>query len=332
MASSLDFLIVMAVLYLVECVRRVGPDELTLDRRLYSGFRLKRPAPYPNNAHWGWVMLNPLRPDGPSFSLRPTACLLADDPGDIPIEGAVLRNLDGARFDLDGINEVCATLRRRTSNIRRIALALLAVCFGLFPACLFFLGLRATLLPAAAATLLASMCIAVLYRRIAKLIAPCTTALDLYGNVAKFALYPISAIRCMDLLSRDSLEAFDPIAVATVLCGREQAARLAARELVILRYSVPQEVHTDSRATVAEYRAASLQLLESFVTQQRLPVRAFIDPPAQPDQTCETYCPACGVQFRLSEGVCPDCPNIFLQPLRRPKRLQPVESKEEAHA
>ena len=29
MIDSLDFLIVMVILYLVECVRRVGPDELT---------------------------------------------------------------------------------------------------------------------------------------------------------------------------------------------------------------------------------------------------------------------------------------------------------------
>jgi len=38
MIDSLDFLIVMVILYLIECLRRVGPDELTLDRRLHSGF------------------------------------------------------------------------------------------------------------------------------------------------------------------------------------------------------------------------------------------------------------------------------------------------------
>jgi hypothetical protein len=123
----------------------------------------------------------------------------------------------------------------------------------------------------------------------------------------------------MDLLSRDSLAAFDPIAVMTLLCGREQAARLAARELVILRCSAPpREVNTDSKLAIAEYRAARLQLLEWFITQQGLPVRALIDPPHQTDETCETYCPVCGAQFRLSEGVCPDCPDVLLQPLGDP--------------
>ena len=94
-------------------------------------------------------------------------------------------------------------------------------------------------------------------------------------------LYPISAVRCMDLLSRDCLATFDPIAVATALCGSEAGARLAARELIILRCAVTtQGVDSDSKGAIAEYRAARLQLLESFVTQQGLPVQALIDPPA----------------------------------------------------
>jgi len=332
MVGSLDFLIVMAVLYLVECVRRVGPDELTLDRRLRSGFRLKRPAPYPNSARWGWVLLNPLRPDGPTFSVMPSACLLAD-PGKCPTEEACLRNLDAARFDLDGIKEACAATRRRTSSIRTITLALLAVCFGLFPAGLFFLGLQAALVPAAAAVLLVSMCIAALYRRNAKSITPDMTIPDLYGNVARFVLYPISAIRCMDLLSRDSLAAFDPIAVTTVLCSSEEGARLAAREVIILRCGVmPEDMDSDSRAVLAAYRAARLRLLESFIARQALPMQPFTDPPKRCDETCETYCPACGVQFRLLEGICPDCQNIVLQPLPISKRLQAVGSKKEEHA
>jgi hypothetical protein len=199
------------------------------------------------------------------------------------------------------------------------------------PACTFFLGLRATLPPTAATVLLSSIYVAALYWRSAKLIAPSATALDLYGNAIKVALFPIAAIRCMDLLSRDCLAAFDPIAVTTVLCGREQAACLAAREMVILRCGTPQELGTTSRVMIAEYRAARLQLLESFVAQQGLPVQAFIDPPSQTDETCETYCPACGAQFRRADGVCPDCPNILLQPLHTLKCLQ-SGSQEQEHA
>lgn len=332
MVDSLDFLTVMVILYLVECLRRVGPDELTLDRRLHFGFRLKRPVPYPNSTHWGWILLNPLRPDGPTFSLMPAAGLFAES-GSLPADEVSSRNLDAARFDLNGIKEACAELRGQTSGVRRMTLALLAVCFGLFPACLFFLGVRATLPPAAVVVFLASICIAALYRRSIRLIAPRTPALDLYVNMAKLVLYPISAIRCMDLLSRECLATFDPIAVATVLCGCEAGARLAAGELIILRCTVtPQGVDSDSKGAMNEYRAARVQLLEWFITQHALPVQAFIDPPAPSDESCLTYCPVCRSQFRLPEGACHDCTGILLQPLRISKCRQAVGSKEEGHA
>jgi hypothetical protein len=332
MITSLDFVIVMAGLYLIECVRRVGPGELTLDRSTRSGFRLKFPVPYPNSTRWGWVMLNPLRPDGPTFSLMLAPSLIAE-PEDISTDAAFSRSLDATRFDLDGIREGWATLGDETCGARTIALALFAVCFGLFPGCILLLGLKAALPPTAAVVLVSSIYIAALYRRSAGPIAPGATALDLYGNLVKLVLYPIAAIRCMDLLSRDSLAAFDPIAVTALLCDREQAAHLAARELVILRFSLPpQEVNTDSKLAIAEYRAARLQLLESFVAQQGLPVQAFIDPPAQTDETCKTYCPVCGAQFKRATGVCSDCPSILLQPLRTVKRLRGVGSEDEEHA
>jgi hypothetical protein len=327
MVSSLDFLVVMAVLYLVECVRRVGPDELTLDRRVLSGFRLKRPAPYPNDARWGWVLLNPFRPDGPTFSLMLSPGALTHS-GRMSGEKTSLRNLDPTRFDVDAINEAFATIRKRTSGLRRLVLVLLAVWFGLFPACLFCFGLRATLPPAAAVVFALSVCAAALYQRNAKLIFPTTTILDLYGKVMKFVLYPISAIRCMDCLSRDAMAAFDPIAVTALLCGHERSACLAARELIILRCGIaPQNLDFTAGPAITEYRAARHQLLESFATQLKLPVQAFMDPPVQADNACKTYCPVCRAQFRLSEGVCPDCPDVFLQVLGDPsasRRLAPA--------
>src|SRR5712692_2734704 len=190
MVGSLDFLTVMVILYLIECFRRVRPDELTLDRRLESGFRLKRPVPYPNSTHWGWVMLNPLRPDGPTFSIMPAGGLLTDIGTLPPDEEASFKNLAAARFDLAGVSEACAALHQQTSSVRRITLALFVVWFGLFPACLFFFGLRVTLPPAAATILLASICIAALYRRSVRLIAPRTSALNLFGNMAKLVLSP----------------------------------------------------------------------------------------------------------------------------------------------
>jgi len=325
MTLSLDFLAVMVVLYLMECLRRVGPDELTLDRRLGSGFRLKWPAAYPNKARWGWVFLNPLRPDGPSFSLTPAVCLI-ENFEEIRSADLCIRNLDAARFDLDRIRDTCVTLRQQTVGIRRATIILLVACFALFPACLALIGLRATLAPAAVVALLVSMFIAGLYVRWAKVIAQGTTSLDVYGNAVRLMLYPFSAIRCADLLTRNSLAAFDPIAVATALCSPEKAARLALTEIAILRYGVlPQE------SDIAEYRAARLELLDSFVKKQGLPVQELIGP-RQAETCCQTYCPACAAQFRLVEGVCPDCRDIVLQPLQSSNPLPLFRAQEESNA
>lgn len=315
MIGSLDLVLVIAALYLVECLRWVGPDELTLDRRILSGFRLKRPAPYPNDARWGWVLLNPLRPDGPAFSLMLSPGALTH-PGRMPGEKTSPRSLEPTRFDDDPIIEAFAILRRRTSGLRKLVMVLLAVWFGLFPACLFRFGVRATLRPAAAVIFAVSACVAALYQRNARLINPGITAMDLYGNVTKFVLYPISAIRCMDYISRDTLAAFDPIAVTALLCGHERSACLAARELTSLRYGIaPQDADLAVRSAISEYRAARRQLVESFAAQLKLPVQAFMDPPAQSDKASKTYCPICRAQFRLSEGVCPDCPDVLLHSL-----------------
>jgi hypothetical protein len=315
MIGSLDLVLAIAALYLVECLRRVGPDELTLDRRTLFGFRLKRPAPYPNDARWGWVLLNPFRPDGPTFSLMLSPGALTH-PGTMSGEKTSLRNLDPTRFDADAISEAFALIRRRTSSLRKLVMVLLAVWFGLFPACLFRFGVRATLRPAAAVIFAVSACVAALYQRNARLINPEMTAMDLYGNVTRFVLYPISAIRCMDYISRDTLAAFDPIAVTALLCGHERSARLAAMELTSLRYGIaPQDVELAVRSAISEYRAARRQLLEYFAVQLKLPVKAFMDPPVRSDKASKTYCPICRAQFRLSEGVCPDCPDVLLHAL-----------------
>ena len=80
-------------------------------------------------------------------------------------------------------------------------------------------------------------------------------------------------------------------------------------ELTSLRYGIaPKDVGFAVRSAISEYRAARRQLLESFAVQLKLPVKAFTDPPVRSDNASKTYCPICRAQFRLSEGVCPDCP------------------------
>jgi hypothetical protein len=177
---------------------------------------------------------------------------------------------------------------------------------------------------------LLSICCAVLCQKKARLLNPQAPTLDLYVKIAKLVLYPIAATRCMDLLSYDFLSAFDPVAVAAVLCGKEQAARLAAKEWVVLRYTtVPAEADAASIEAIDEYRAARLHLLESFSAQHGLPLRAITEPPAPSDGRCKTYCPCCGAQYTLSDGLCTGCPNMVLQPLGNRQEVDGIKARQD---
>src|SRR5260370_15481359 len=71
MVSATEFVVVLIVLYLLECFRMVRPDELVFDRTVLSRHWIRKPILYPTNGKWGWIILNPLRPDGPVFSIVP---------------------------------------------------------------------------------------------------------------------------------------------------------------------------------------------------------------------------------------------------------------------
>ena len=66
--GALDFIVILVVLYLLECVRIIRSDELALDKRTGEGYSIKRPLLYPSE-RWGWIFLNPLTPCGPVFCL-----------------------------------------------------------------------------------------------------------------------------------------------------------------------------------------------------------------------------------------------------------------------
>jgi len=86
--------------------------------------------------------------------------------------------------------------------------------------------------------------------------------------------------RLMDLLSKTFLSVFDPIAVLRALCGKQEAAKRVAKELIILRCSMqPSETDSLHPEAAAESRGARIQQLEMFSAEQNLPLRPFLDRP-----------------------------------------------------
>jgi hypothetical protein len=233
--------------------------------------------------------------------------------------GRRIERLHGVRiepFNVERIGETCASLEAHTSTLRAISVSGFVVYFVIFPGLLLVAGLRATLVALIPAVILLSVLAAVWYHRAARRLLPFTPKVDLYGNIVRLVLFPISTLRCTDLISYRLLSIYDPIAVAMVLRGKDDAGKLATREMLALRYGSASALDEPACAAITEYRQVRLSLLERFCSQRQLPVASWDSQPNADNPSCLTYCPCCGVQYMLSEGFCADCADIVLQPLK----------------
>jgi hypothetical protein len=236
--------------------------------------------------------LNPFRPLGPAFRLRP--------------EPAGIARANKQGLDVDAIHAACSGLRGGAASLSGVAALQLFLVFGCLPLATLFLRPGTALLACAPVAFSLSVAAAVLYNGVAAQSA--LSRLDRYGNLVKLLLYPVSVIRSVDLLSFDLLAGYDPIAAVAALAGKEPAAALLEKETIALRYRV--------RPSGEEERAkARLALLEQFAKKHQLPTLGCAEAPAPADPQCRTYCPNCGTQYRLPSGFCADCADILLQPL-----------------
>jgi hypothetical protein len=276
MAGEADFLVILTALYLLECFRKVLPGEFVFDRGLGSSHHIRKPLLYPGNGAWGWLILNPLRPAGPVFSAKQPSYALTKlgllainrANGDFTLADPGVKqwdDLDQRRFNLDGIATACKSLQNQVSWLRYTSKAMFILSFLIFPALVFFVGLTPALLAVLPLVIFLTISSAFLYRRAALLMRPPIPKTDLYGNFVKLLLYPLSILRCVELISYQLLSIYDPVAITAVLCGKDEAAKLAAKEIAVLRYSAgPSDTDNMTLECVREYRRSRIALLESF--------------------------------------------------------------------
>ena len=134
-----------------------------------------------------------------------------------------------------------------------------------------------------------------------------------FRHVGMLLLSPASAMRSAEVLLRDGLAAFHPLAVAAALCTKDRFAALARPMMLALEHPMPGEVPGDPAACRIDawFRKKLLKRLNSLLR------RLEIDPaellrPAEPLSDSRSYCPRCHNQFVLAEGTCPDCGGLAL--------------------
>jgi len=133
-----------------------------------------------------------------------------------------------------------------------------------------------------------------------------------FRHTGMLLLSPASAMRSSEVLLRNGLAAFHPLAAAT-LGTKDRCAALARPMLLALEHPKPSEVPRDPAAHRIDiwFRKKLLKRLNSLLR------RLEIDPlellrPAEPLSDSRSYCPRCHNQFVLAEGTCPDCDGLAL--------------------
>jgi hypothetical protein len=134
-----------------------------------------------------------------------------------------------------------------------------------------------------------------------------------FRHVGLLLLSPASAMRSPEVLLRNGLAGFHPLAAAAALCTKDRFAALARPMMLALEHPTPAEVPGEPEAARIDawFRKKLLKRMNSLLR------RLEIDPiellrPAAPLRDSKSYCPRCHNQFVLDEGTCPDCGGLAL--------------------
>jgi hypothetical protein len=118
-----------------------------------------------------------------------------------------------------------------------------------------------------------------------------------FKSALTIMLSPIAAIRAGDVISRDLLGGFHPLAVAAVILPTHEFRQLAGEQLRLNRFGEP---------TSKWYRENLGKLMERLVRQNNIPLDELLRP-AQKDSGAVAFCPRCLAQYVKMPGACADC-------------------------
>lgn len=188
---------------------------------------------------------------------------------------------------------------------RGLALLLAVGC----PLLIHFLGLPQVGWWLLGVIYLFSVCLAFLVHRTHRRLYP-ADADDRFVRVFTTGLAPLSAVRCPDLVARESLQGFHPLAVARELCPEEGFQTLAARAYRDAHFPLfPTE--PSSEAAIVEALAWSRREwqveLTKFLNSSGIKPAALLLPPEASDSGHRRYCPRCLQQFNESGLACVEC-------------------------
>jgi hypothetical protein len=193
---------------------------------------------------------------------------------------------------------------------------LFAVVFGLLPSTVAVLPMR-PFLPAGLVLLAGLLAIQVAtffyaHRRL----RPRARG-ERWRSLLTMVFTPTASIRACDMVGKELLAAYHPLALAAVLCRGEERRRFARR--VLLDYLHPMEprhwsADADERAVTDGWHEMVLARLKALVRGAGMHAGELTAPPVMRDGSAKTYCPRCDGEYLVAEGTCSYCGGVVLKP------------------
>jgi hypothetical protein len=268
MSDEQTLLVVIAVIYLADCVFWIPRQGFGFTRWISGKWNVRRPSVLIGNHRGGIGFVNPFPPLG--LATR-----------------AAGRTCDGK-----AIKKRVEEFERESRRLKLLCNVLFFFLFGACPYMVWRLGMVGAIWPVVLGLYLQTILIATLFWRAHRRLYPKRRD-ETFKPFFTMLLAAPSAIRAQDVLGRCLLEEFHPLTAVKALCSEADLARVAEPILRDLRYPAGTISETE--------RTARLSLLKELGMENLL--RA----PKPSEAEHVKYCPRCLQQFTVAGTTCADC-------------------------
>ncbi len=225
---------------------------------------------------------------------------------------AELQRILAEGFKVEEAKRKLAEYQQRALPIRILCNALFCLLFLISPALVWRYGLAQMIIPLALAIWVLAIGIVSIFWRVHKSLYP-EGKEERISAAAKMILCPPIAARANDVLSSHVLAGYHLLAIASLLCGREDFEGFARRVILDLQHPMlGEQKEAEGVATERWYRLTLQKGVEDFLRRQGLDPKELLKPPARQDPASGSYCPRCEAEYAVPAGECADCPGVRL--------------------
>jgi len=215
-------------------------------------------------------------------------------------------------LDTEAARKGLEVFNKSIRGLRLLSGTMFVLVFVLFPLVSKFFGIGLGILFLGAIALLTSAYSAIRYFRVLSQFDPEASGFHRVMSAVHIALYPLSVIRCPDVIALRSLRGFEAAAVSLAVGGRglaEEAVRKCISEMSALGANVDCP---PTAIALEQCQLRKIAAFREFLNQIGSNPEAVLGPPVPQSTDCHSYCPRCFTQYKIRDGLCSDC-NVSLQ-------------------